>query len=123
MRRPAPSSRACALLRRVPVRAWQCASAGRGAKGHRWYDWAFVRLDPGAHGTGDPGQRWLMIRRNRTTGELAFYHCRMPRPVPLAMLVTVAGRRWTVEERIQTSKGPCGLDQHQAAAGPPGTAG
>jgi hypothetical protein len=24
-----------ALLRRIPARAWQCVSAGRGAKGHR----------------------------------------------------------------------------------------
>jgi hypothetical protein len=37
----------------------------------------------------------------------------MPRPVPLATLVRVAGRRWSIEERIQTSKGLCGLDQHQ----------
>jgi SRSO17 transposase len=34
------SYRADALLRRVPARAWQCVSAGRGAKGHRLYDWA-----------------------------------------------------------------------------------
>jgi hypothetical protein len=105
--------RADALLRRVPARAWQCISAGRGAKGHRHYDWAFVQLDPGERDPGDPGQRWLLVRRNRTTGELAFYYCWMPRPVPLAVLVKVAGRRWTVEERIQTSKGLCGLDQHQ----------
>jgi SRSO17 transposase len=105
--------RADALLRRVPARAWQCISAGQGAKGHRYYDWAFVQLDPGARDPSDPGQRWLLVRRNRKTGELAFYHCWMPRPVPLAVLVTVAGRRWTVEERIQTSKGLCGLDQHQ----------
>jgi SRSO17 transposase len=39
------SYRADALLRRVPARAWQCVSAGRGAKGHRLYDWAFIRLD------------------------------------------------------------------------------
>jgi len=32
--------RADALLRRVPARAWQWVSAGRGAKGHRLYDWA-----------------------------------------------------------------------------------
>jgi hypothetical protein len=32
--------RADALLRRVPARAWQCVSAGRGAKGHRLDDWA-----------------------------------------------------------------------------------
>jgi hypothetical protein len=29
------------------------------------------------------------------------------------VLVRVAGRRWTVEERFQTGKGLVGLDQHQ----------
>jgi SRSO17 transposase len=105
--------RADGLAARVPARAWQCISAGKGAKGYRYYDWAFVRLDPGERDPGDPGQRWLLVRRNRKTGELAFYHCWMPQPVPLAVLVTVAGRRWCIEERIQTSKGLCGLDQHQ----------
>jgi SRSO17 transposase len=103
--------RADALRRRVPARAWQCVSAGRGAKGHRYYDWAFLRLDPSDPARG--GQHWLMIRRNRTSGELAFYRCWMPHPVPLAVLVRVAGRRWSIEERIKTSKGLCGLDAHQ----------
>jgi SRSO17 transposase len=108
------SYRADALLRRVPARAWQCVSAGRGAKGHRLYDWAFVRLDDRAsHVGGQAGQHWLLIRRNRTTGELAFYRCWTPRPVLLATLVRVAGRRWTIEERFQTGKGLVGLDQHQ----------
>jgi SRSO17 transposase len=106
--------RADALLRGVPARAWQCISAGRGAKGHRYYDWAFIRLD---HRDPSPGgqtsQRWLLVRRNRRTRELAFYHCWTPRPVSLATLVRVAGRRWTIEERFQTSKGLVGLDQHQ----------
>jgi SRSO17 transposase len=97
-----------ALLRRIPARAWQCISAGKGAKGHRYYDWAFVRLDDGQH-----GQHWLMLRRNQRTRELAYYHCFLPHPVPLATLVRVAGRRWTIEERFQTGKGLCGLDQHQ----------
>jgi SRSO17 transposase len=105
---PTPSSK------RVPARAWQCVSAGRGAKGHRLYDWAFIRLDdrvpaPG----GQAGQHWLLVRRNRTTRELAFYRCWIPRPVLLATLVRVAGRRWTIEERFQTGKGLVGLDQHQ----------
>lgn len=44
--------RADGLRKRVPARAWQCVSAGRGAKGHRYYDWASIRLDPSepAHG-------------------------------------------------------------------------
>jgi SRSO17 transposase len=29
------------------------------------------------------------------------------------VLVTVAGRRWCIQERIKTSKGLCGLDAHQ----------
>jgi SRSO17 transposase len=67
------SYRADALLRQVPARAWQCVSAGKGAKGHRLYDWAFIRLDDGDPSPGgQAGQRWLLVRRNRTTGELAF---------------------------------------------------
>ena len=85
-------------------------SAGKGAKGHRFYDWAWTRL------VGDvdepAGHRWLLIRRNRRTGELAYYRCYAPIRVPLATLVRVAGRRWTVEESFQTSKGQTGLDEH-----------
>jgi hypothetical protein len=60
-------------------------SAGKGAKGHRLYDWAFLRLEaaPG----GQPGQHWLMIRRHQRTGELAFDRCYSPGPAPLAFLV------------------------------------
>jgi SRSO17 transposase len=108
------SHRADALLKRIPARAWQQVSCGRGAKGHRYYDWAFLRLDHHGPAPGcQAGQHWLMIRRNQRTGELAFYRCWTPRPVPLATLVHVAGIRWTVEERFQTGKGLVGLDQHQ----------
>jgi SRSO17 transposase len=54
-----------------------------------------------------------MIRRNHPTAQLAYYRCWTPRPTPLAVLVTVAGRRWSIEERIKTSKGLVGLDAHQ----------
>jgi SRSO17 transposase len=109
--------RADALLGHVPARAWQQVSCGKGAKGHRLYDWAFLRLDRDDHGTapdGQVGRHWLMVRRrNQRTAELAYYCCYTPRPTPLAVLVRVAGRRWTIEERLQTSKGLVGLDQHQ----------
>jgi hypothetical protein len=41
----APANRADSLLKQVPARAWQQVSCGKGAKGHRRYDWAFLRLD------------------------------------------------------------------------------
>jgi SRSO17 transposase len=110
--------RADALLTRGPGAGWQQISCGKGAKGHRLYDWAFVRLDHSrSHGGPAPdhqaSQHWLMARRNQRTSELAFYRCWMPRPTPLVTLVRVAGSRWTVEERLQTGKGLVGLDQHQ----------
>ena len=96
------------IAARLPRRAWQRYSAGEGAKGHRYYDWAWVAIDP-----GKPGCRWLLIRRNRRTRELAFYRCYSPRQVPLPILVKVAGIRWTTEENFQAGKGLTGLDEHQ----------
>jgi len=99
------------LATRLPKHVWQRQSAGTGAKGHRFYDWALIDIDPDAE---TPGHRWLLIRRNRRTKELAFYRCYAPTPVALPVLVRVAGTRWRVEESFQTSKGLTGLDQHQA---------
>ena len=111
--------RADQLIAGLPRRAWQRLSAGAGAKGQRYYDWALITLTPDpAHGadptdTADPQCWWLLVRRHSRTGELAFYRCYSPNVVPLRELVRVAGRRWTVEETFQASKGLAGLDEHQ----------
>jgi SRSO17 transposase len=96
------------IAARLPRQAWQRYSAGEGAKGYRYYDWAWVAIDP-----GHPGHRWLLIRRNQRTAELAFYRCYCPRHVPLPTLVKIAGMRWTTEENFQAGKGLTGLDEHQ----------
>lgn len=106
----AGTARADTLIQGLPKRAWQRVSAGAGAHGQRYYDWALLDVDE--HGE-TAGQRWLLARRNRHTGELAYYRCYHPQPVPLSTLVRVAGRRWTIEESFQTTKGQTGLDQHQ----------
>ena len=98
------------LATRIPKRAWQRLSAGAGAKGERFYDWAQVDIIGPA---GRSGHWWLLVRRNCRSGELAFYRCFSPHPVPLTELVRVAGRRWTVEEMFQAGKGLAGLDEHQ----------
>jgi SRSO17 transposase len=100
--------RADALAARLPPRAWQRLSAGPGAHGHRYYDWAWISIQP-----PQPGCHWLLVRRNRRTRELACYRCYAPRHVPLTALVHVAGIRWSTEENFQASKGLAGLDEHQ----------
>lgn len=97
-----------AVASALPSRSWQRLSAGAGAHGHRIYSWAWIPINPGA-----TGQHWLLLRRNDTTGEIAYYRAFSSRPVPLAALVNVAGQRWRVEECFQTGKGLTGLDQHQ----------
>lgn len=93
--------RADALAASVPRRAWQQISAGNGAKGSRLYDWAWIDIKPRANA---PGHRWLLIRRNNRTSEIAYYRCYAPTPMTLTTLVKVAGRRWTVETDFQTGK-------------------
>jgi SRSO17 transposase len=69
------------------------------------YDWLM-------HGTDRP-ELQVMVRRNITSGELAFYLCHTPAPAPLAELVRVAGARWAIEECFQFTKTNVGLDQYQ----------
>lgn len=106
--------RAIDLAVRLPERAWHWLSAGHGSKGERWYDWALVETtDPAAAPAGSGGHHWLLIRRNRKTGEHAFYRAYSPTPVTLKALVRVAGRRWSVEESFASSKELAALDEHQ----------
>jgi SRSO17 transposase len=100
-----------ALPALIPTYAWQRHSAGVGAHGPRLYSWAWFRLLP--EDDTDTAVHHLLIRRNDTTGELAYLRCYSPTPVPLRTLVAVAGQRWRIEESFQAAKGLVGLDQHQ----------
>ena len=100
------------LARRLPARAWQRLSAGPGAKGPRWYDWALIdAADPAVTEGGGP--HWLLIRRSISDGEYAFYRARAPGPVPLGQLVKVAGSRWKIEDGFAGGKELAALDEHQ----------
>jgi SRSO17 transposase len=86
---------------------WEVRSAGKGSKGARWYAWAWLATISARH--------YLLIRRHRATGELAFHYCHVPQgqPLSLSRLIRAAGLRWPAEENFQFSKGCFGLDQSQ----------
>jgi SRSO17 transposase len=88
-------------------RGREIRSAGHGAKGQRWYAWAWLATVSPWH--------YLLIRRHLATGELAFHYCFVPagQPVSLSRLVRAAGCRWPVEEDFRSGKGCFGLDQSQ----------
>jgi SRSO17 transposase len=99
----------------VPAEQWIACSAGQGAKGRRLYDWTRVALAaPAAAGMA----RWLLVRRSRRDGELAFYACYGPAGTSLMGLVRVAGARWAVEEGFEQAKGEVGLDHYEVRKWP-----
>lgn len=102
-----------AVARLIPAAAWETRSCGPGCKGHRDYAWAWAA-------TASP-RHWVLIRRSLSDpSDLAFFYTHVPegRPVTLAILVKVAGKRWPVEECHQQGKGQAGLDQHQVRTWP-----
>jgi len=99
----------------VLAEQWVTASAGHGAKGRRLYDWTRIDLAPPAVA----GMAcWLLVRRSRADGELAFYVCFGPAFISLLGLVRVAGTRWVVEEGFEQAKGEVGLDHYEVRRWP-----
>jgi SRSO17 transposase len=103
------------LAAAVPAEQWIACSAGHGAKGRRLYDWVRVEL---AAPAAVRMARWLLVRRSRSDGELAFYACYGPAATPLVGLVRVAGTRWAVEEGFEQAKGEVGLDHYEVRRWP-----
>lgn len=104
------------VLAQAPPEAWQRLSAGPGAKGERFYDWAGARLPAAWEFDGDEParQRWMLARRSISRpDEFAYYLAWAPLDATVADLVQVAGCRWKIEECFQSAKNECGLDQYE----------
>jgi len=76
------------LVAEILTDAWIRMSVGDGAKGPRLYDWAAAKY-------GAPTEkgliRWLLIRENIETGELAYYLCTAPTRSTAKDLAIAAG--------------------------------
>lgn len=93
----------------LPQASWVALSCGAGAKGPRWYEWAYLPAKPE---TGFV--RGLLVRRHRRRhGERAYYFTHAPEGTPLEKLVEIAGCRWTIESAFEQAKGEVGLDQYE----------
>jgi SRSO17 transposase len=84
-------------------------ACGTGTKGPRVSDWAMV-------GTASPRHVLLIRRLICRPDQLTFYLCYAPpgRPATMTYFITIAGRRWPVEETFKTGKDVLGWDQCQA---------
>jgi SRSO17 transposase len=100
-----------AVAKSLSEGAWTRASAGRGSKGDRLYNWGCVPLpDPDTAEVG----RWLLLRRDiDDPSELAYYLAYGPKDTSVGRLVRLAGRRWVIEDCFEAAKGEVGLDEYE----------
>ena len=107
-----PVTTAADLLTRVPE--WERRSCGHGAKGERFYDWAFFTVTLPDEPPADGFTHTLMIRRSiADPTEVAYFLAHAPHATPTNTMVAVAGTRWRIEECNEQGKDLIGLDQHQ----------
>jgi hypothetical protein len=90
----------------IPARAWHRMHTGSGTKGTRHYDWAMLQVTSDDTSQEDSGgHSALLMRRHRYTGQLSYYRCWTPGPVPLSRLIAVASARWRMTS-ISPSRSP-----------------
>lgn len=114
----AVSGTAGSIAEDLPPEAWQRLSAGAGTKGERLHDWAYLDLadlDAGEFNADLSGvwTRGLLIRRNISDGELAFFTTWCPEGTGMETLVRVEGHRWAIEDSFETAKNELGLDHNE----------
>jgi SRSO17 transposase len=100
----------------LPDESWIRASAGKGSKGERLYDWACVALsEAGMYREGVRAGRWLLMRRSIAEPEekITFYLCYGPAQTNVHELIRIAGRRWAIEDCFEAAKGEVGLDEYE----------
>jgi SRSO17 transposase len=116
--KPAVAGSADEIAQSTDPSAWQRLSAGDGTKGARLHDWLYCELadlDASEYDMDRPGlwTRGLLIRRNISDGDLAFFSTWCPAGTAIQTLVTVEGHRWAIEDSFETSKNELGLDHNE----------
>ncbi|AVZ26842.1 IS4-like transposase (plasmid) [Zymomonas mobilis subsp. mobilis ATCC 31822] len=91
---------------------------GHGIKGERTYNWLWCPLAKlnGPDYTADDSGAWfqgLLVRRNQTDGDLAYFMVWFPDGTTLEKLVQADGTRWRIEEGFRTAKNEFSLDLNE----------
>ena len=116
--KPAVAGTAAAIAQGLDASAWQRLSAGEGTKGARLHDWAYLELadldaDEYSRGAAGVWTRGLLIRRNVSDGERAYFATWCPAGTGIETLVAVEGQRWSIEDAFETAKTELGLDHNE----------
>jgi SRSO17 transposase len=117
------ASRPDTALARAGRIGWERRSAGDGAKGGRYFDWAAVAVTVKDQTPTDGFGHTLLIRRSKDKKitkkhpdgvyEIEYFLVHAPTRTPIPEMITAAGLRWNIEDDNKVGKDLCGLDQYQ----------
>ncbi|CDO38603.1 transposase (fragment) [Novosphingobium sp. KN65.2] len=104
--KPLVAGKAEEIARDLAPDAGQRLSAGEGTKGARLHDWAYCELADLEADEYDETKsglltRGLLIRRNISEGDLAFFTTWCPAGTGIQALVSVEGQRWAIEDSVE----------------------
>jgi SRSO17 transposase len=122
-KQPVVAGKALEIAQDLAPEAWRRLSAGEGTKGARLHDWAYCELADldareyrEAQSEPRPPNLWtrgLLIRRNISDGDLAFFTTWCPAGTDIQTLVSVEGCRWAIEDSFETAKNELGLNHNE----------
>jgi SRSO17 transposase len=117
-KRRSVDGKAADIAQTRPSSDWKRLSAGDGTKGPRLHDWCYLELADLEAGEFNNDQglwtRGLLIRRQITNGEFAFFTTWCPATTSIETLVAVEGHRWAIEDSFETAKNEFGLDHNES---------
>lgn len=116
---PLVAGKAEDIAQNLDADEWKRLSAGEGTKGARLHDWAYCELadlDACEYDEIKSGiwTRGLLIRRNISDGDLAYFTTWCPAGTEIQTLVAVEGHRWAIEDSFETTKSELGLDHNES---------
>jgi SRSO17 transposase len=97
---------------RVHPDQWQRCLIKEGSKGPMVADFWAMRVVAVRDGLPGP-DIWLVLRRQRDTGELKTYLCNAPPTTSLGTLARLSGMRWPIETCFEEGKQYLGMGQYE----------
>lgn len=94
-----------------PSLSWQTVNIAEGAKGPIIAEVASLRVIEQRDNM--PGkERWLFLRKN-ADGEIKYALCNAPQDMPMAEMVQMSAKRWSIEQLFQEGKSYLGMADYE----------
>lgn len=102
------------VKKRIKPQQWKAVRVRKGTKGHLWVEAFAIRVFFWNGKVNEPPiQWWLVITRDRGSGDTKYFFSNMPACTSVATLVRIHRHRYWIERNFQDAKTSVGMAQYQ----------